>query len=277
MSNDIVGQLYKDVIENVISISRGDFEDNGIEEAVLQELRELWQQKLSSFGVARFPWDTTAPTAGVGGPALAGLSYDGTGILPPGIKQEEDRDAAVRAAQNVQQYGQDNKDTIPNVDRSVEALMRSRGGVLTPDMFNARGGTSSPNSSTTTGNENGASAGAGGTPRNIGTPGGLVLPGRGNSSNTSMNQTDGPGDDDEDEDDDGGNDSEQIGSDLDDSEDDLASGAEDEEEEGGMIMLCLYDKVQRVKNKWKYILKDGIANVNGKDYVFSRGTGESEW
>lgn len=297
MSNDIVGKLYKDVIDSVVQSSQGDFEDNGIELSVLEELRHLWQQKLSSFGVARFPWDAVpvatggmydgltgaalmpqaggavgtvgsgASTVGMGGPGVGARPYSGA------VKREESNgdNATMRAAQNIQQFGQENKESVPSVDRSVEALMRSRaggagGGILTPDMFNnssaskgetASRGPSSNNSST----------------NNISTPGGLVLPGRGNG----LNQTDGPGDDDNEDDDDAGNDSEQIGSDLDDSEDDLASGAEDEEEEGGMIMLCLYDKVQRVKNKWKYVLKDGVANINGKDYVFSRGTGESEW
>lgn len=72
-------------------------------------------------------------------------------------------------------------------------------------------------------------------------------------------------------------DSDGINSDLDDSDEDQDSYAEDEDLENGMIMLCLYDKVQRVKNKWKYVLKDGIANINGKDYLFARATGESEW
>lgn len=74
-----------------------------------------------------------------------------------------------------------------------------------------------------------------------------------------------------------GGDSDGINSDLDDSDEDHDSYAEDDDLENGMIMLCLYDKVQRVKNKWKYVLKDGIANINGKDYLFAKATGESEW
>lgn len=54
---------------------------------------------------------------------------------------------------------------------------------------------------------------------------------------------DGPGDDlDESEDEDA------INSDLDDPDDNLDD--DDEDEDGGHIMLCMYDKVQRVKNKW---------------------------
>ncbi|KAG8883526.1 hypothetical protein FRB98_003087 [Tulasnella sp. 332] len=76
---------------------------------------------------------------------------------------------------------------------------------------------------------------------------------------------------------------EEIGSDLDDDD------SENEEEEAGVvgngadgagpgdIVYCTYDKVQRVKNKWKCVLKDGIVSVNGKDYLFSKCSGEFEW
>jgi hypothetical protein len=32
-------------------------------------------------------------------------------------------------------------------------------------------------------------------------------------------------------------------------------------------------QVQRVKNKWKVTLKDGLISVNGKDYLFSKCNG----
>ncbi|KAH7027751.1 transcription factor IIA, alpha/beta subunit [Microdochium trichocladiopsis] len=66
-----------------------------------------------------------------------------------------------------------------------------------------------------------------------------------------------------------------INSDLDDPDDNLDD--DDEDEDGGQIMLCMYDKVQRVKNKWKCVLKDGVLSINGKDYVFHKATGEYEW
>ncbi|WFD32099.1 transcription factor IIA subunit alpha [Malassezia sp. CBS 17886] len=82
-------------------------------------------------------------------------------------------------------------------------------------------------------------------------------------------------------------DSNEIGSDLDDSDDDDGEGNED-------MMLCLYDKcygaaadacayfavymqVQRVKNKWKCVLRDGVASIGGRDYLFSKCNGEFEW
>ncbi|KAI0001266.1 transcription factor IIA, alpha/beta subunit [Russula compacta] len=71
-------------------------------------------------------------------------------------------------------------------------------------------------------------------------------------------------------------DDEAINSDLDDSD---SEGEEDPDEGPGVsdIVFCTYDKVARVKNKWKCILKDGMIHINGKDYLFAKCTGEFEW
>ena len=74
-----------------------------------------------------------------------------------------------------------------------------------------------------------------------------------------------------------------INSDLDDSdiESDLDSefgeGEEDNDGVDKSIVLCMYEKVHRTKNKWKCQLKDGIISIGGKDWVFSRANGEFEW
>jgi len=72
-------------------------------------------------------------------------------------------------------------------------------------------------------------------------------------------------------------DSEAINSDLDDSDSEEEEEAQDEGPGDGDIVFCTYDKVARVKNKWKCILKDGMIHVNGKDYLFAKCTGEFEW
>lgn len=55
-----------------------------------------------------------------------------------------------------------------------------------------------------------------------------------------------------------------INSDLDDPEDDTNDG-DNSDDEMVDYMLCTYDKVQRVKNKWKCTLKDGILTTNKKE------------
>lgn len=61
-----------------------------------------------------------------------------------------------------------------------------------------------------------------------------------------------------------GADADAINSDLDDPDE---LDVEEDEEDGKptQVMLCTYDKVQRVKNKWKCILRDGVLNSNGKE------------
>ncbi|KAF8429517.1 transcription factor IIA, alpha/beta subunit [Tirmania nivea] len=67
-----------------------------------------------------------------------------------------------------------------------------------------------------------------------------------------------------------------INSDLDDPEDgDIEN--QDEDETPQQVMLCMYDKVQRTKNKWKCVLKDGVLTIEGKEYVFHKANGEYEW
>jgi len=68
-----------------------------------------------------------------------------------------------------------------------------------------------------------------------------------------------------------------INSDLDDSDDDGQGPMGDDDDDMGDSILCTYDKTQRVKNKWKCTLKDGVMSVQGKEWVFHRGTGEFEW
>ena len=75
-----------------------------------------------------------------------------------------------------------------------------------------------------------------------------------------VKQNDGE-DDDDDEDDLDDNDN--INSDLDESDD-------DGEAETSNLMLCQYEKVSRVKNKWKCVFKDGVININGQDHLFNK-------
>jgi transcription initiation factor TFIIA large subunit len=91
------------------------------------------------------------------------------------------------------------------------------------------------------------------------------------SSSRLPRQLDGEDDDDEDDDENA------INSDLDDSDDEGPGNIGEDEDDEGDAILCTYDKVQRVKNKWKCTLKDGVMIVDGKDWVFHKATGEFEW
>ena len=119
-----------------------------------------------------------------------------------------------------------------------------------------------------------------------------------NGSAPTVPQLDGLGESDDDDktgikgEEDLEDDEDAINSDLDDPDDYIV---EQDPEEGpqGQIMVCTYDKVARVKNKWKCTLKDGVLTTGGKEYgphlrfpqmmtnchryVFHKATGEFEW
>ena len=77
-----------------------------------------------------------------------------------------------------------------------------------------------------------------------------------------LSQVDGGYDSDEEKDRD--DDEDAINSDLDDPDDDVVEETEEDANTGELI-LCTYDKVQRVKNKWKCTLKDGILTTGSKE------------
>lgn len=66
-------------------------------------------------------------------------------------------------------------------------------------------------------------------------------------------------------------------------EDPLNSGDDISNDEGAEVfetenvVVCQYDKISRHRNKWKFHLKDGMMNLNGKDYVFQKAVGDAEW
>lgn len=90
-----------------------------------------------------------------------------------------------------------------------------------------------------------------------------------NQSSLIMAQYDGANESDSDDkagikDDPDLDDEDAINSELDDPDDNVVE-EQDEDGNTGQIMLCTYDKVQRVKNKWKCTLKDGVLTTGGKE------------
>ncbi|ERS99689.1 hypothetical protein HMPREF1624_03052 [Sporothrix schenckii ATCC 58251] len=437
MSNNVVGSVYEQIIEDVLSTSRVDFEENGVDEGVLDELRRGWQRKLTQFNVAQFPWDPKpeseatasngAAAASSGGkasgkdtspptstdnsfsqPTMSPLTSQSLSLPslpmpafePAGIKTEDSTQssgghriktepdaqhssgltgvpaagshmplpnappfpsaaggpdsAAMRAAamlskefgsaanasinaMNTQQQQQQQRPVGGQLSSAQQyrAQMSAQAAAQLTGANGANGvARSQVDGSADDGAEDSADASlfegvllqqqrAGQPPVELGRMeidnllheqmarrakqmegGGLMLPLQQASQRqarqrraaaaataavpaapaasqpraaTSMAQLDGIEDgDDDDVKADILDDEDAINSDLDDPEDDRED-EDDEDDVMGPIMLCVYDKVQRVKNKWKCTLKDGVLTVNGKEYVFHKATGEYEW
>ncbi|KAL2015709.1 hypothetical protein VTK56DRAFT_5010 [Thermocarpiscus australiensis] len=399
MSNTAVGPVYDAIIQEVINAVRVDFEENGVDDGVLEDLKKKWQGKLSQLKVAQFPWDpkpepaptpapapangtaaaapsSTAPTTNYAQSTLSpqapqqSLTLPGA-LLPnsngeatnqdlgfikpePLIKQEPGvtaihpgfnpapgarGTAAQRAAQALEsQYGQRAAASINAIHSGMASQMNlgaqaqqgMRPGQVPQQQLNPqqqyRQGVAAaiqqrlqsqvpqagaPNglpASQVDGScddavdgillQRGAESGMPTTMDRTEIDkhlharlaararqmegGGLMLPlGEATRQRSlpgerrdtdSPAQFDGSGDGIKEED----SDEDAINSDLDDP-DEENDEEEDEEESMGHMMLCMYDKVHRVKNKWKCNLKDGVLTVNGKEYVFHKATGEYEW
>ncbi|PWY92022.1 hypothetical protein BO70DRAFT_576 [Aspergillus heteromorphus CBS 117.55] len=403
MSNQQVGTVFDRVIQEVCDGSQVDFEESGVDQQTLIDLRNSWQKKLSSVGVAHFPWDppppqpappqtqsilpptatvpSNAPRPGpppqiqhqhvpppppqqqplpqsVPGPgpplqtpAPIGAAPGAMGQPPQHIKVEpgqpgmipmnnmmmpnapNSQSAQERAAHMLRQrYGAAAASSVSQLQAQSQG-MGVPGQQRPPNMQNVPNGQAPqikqepgypPVSQPPVGNAQTDGAGddalsawkaevarrreaaerQGGEGDRILREhlqqrmrqlegGGLMLPlSEQNPPKASTRgllatqeepnpaqppkipgaQFDGPGGDDENDEDD----EDAINSDLDDP-DDLVAEDHDAEDAVGQVMLCTYDKVQRVKNKWKCTLKDGILTTGGKEYVFHKGQGEFEW
>jgi len=367
MSNNQVGTIYQQIIQDVIDSSRVDFEEGGIDEGVLEELKKGWQKKLSQQQLAVFPWDPKpdppAPAPSAAPPSSApmqsappsaagvdpnGAMYtpaNGSGLPMPGMPQTtahfkpdpnvktepgmENAGMANFAGSNTvaqqrvidqlqNQYGERAAGSIEKLKGSFTASGNNgaqgqqRQGIPMPqpNQYQGNGAQQTPPSQMDGASDADGMSGvlmyqsASGQQTEMGRieidsllhaqiaarakameGGGFMVPlkrakktskvsqASGPATATGISQFDGIDDDDELKDED--EDEDAINSDLDDPDDNLDD--DDEDEDGGQIMLCMYDKVQRVKNKWKCVLKDGVLSVNGKDYVFHKATGEYEW
>lgn len=388
MSNQLVGSVYKRIMDDVMEQSQVAFEEDGINQQTLGELRATWQTKLSNLHVASFPWEPTpappppqpmAATVPSNGPKPLNAQSSSNGQTPSAvataaaaagnvrIKSEPDSDHSHIPAFSGYQPNYDNKEAQ---QRAAAALQKKFGpdADLQVSQLTAQahspypGGKPSPNpgniqlppqlseqqrreyaaqqrqrqsqqmqqaqqaqqrpivgNAQTDGADGWSEMVAQRRAAALENPnamheadltlrqrleqmshdmegGGLMMPlseranqpqakkRKTNNSphKTKVPQLDGLGEsDDEDKagikgEDDLEDDEDAINSDLDDPDDYIV---EQDPEEGpqGQIMVCTYDKVARVKNKWKCTLKDGVLTTGGKEYVFHKATGEFEW
>ncbi|SCU82901.1 LADA_0C08592g1_1 [Lachancea dasiensis] len=227
MSNLEGARAYESIVENVINEVREDFESAGIDEQTLQDLRLVWQTKLSDSRVAKFMWDPEDEhglNAELHNAHIAPNLTDTPGIAMPSMSSPSDEKATGFIPQHQQQQQQGHSlmtqtkhDDQPKEE--IELTMEDPDGQIAEQ---------------------------------------LKLQAK-QARKSALLETD------------------EINSDLDDSEDDYLNSSGDEEGQDDNIVLCLYEKVLRVKNKWKCNLKDGLATINHKDYAFQKAQGETEW
>ncbi|KAJ3410226.1 transcription factor IIA subunit alpha [Chytridiales sp. JEL 0842] len=269
MTNQLVPGVYQWIITDVITKMTDQFANLGIHEQVLRDLQRNWEAKLRSTGVANFPNPNGGGLAGgvdVGGYQMQQLHQQqqqhgggyvggyGAGGVGAGFAEEFGGFGGGRyLGQNdgVDQHGGDGEKRVE--EGEAEALKNMSRETIDEMLISAleKGLKSSSR------NEESQVEGS--------------LRGRvRRRRNLQQQQLDG-NDDDDDDDDDNDDDPDNLNSDLD------SSDSDDEDPDMENMILCQYEKVSRIKNKWKCVFKDGVISVDGKDYLFSKANAEFEW
>lgn len=260
MSNKIVPTVYRAIIDDVIASVSVDFEEYGMDDDVLQILQAKWESKLLETRVADF---ARAPGAGSSSSPEPGPSHNhgqasspaGPSSLPQPAYGLSFPNAGISQSHGLALPGGSSSFTHPS--NGAYNPMSGMGGMSGMQGF---GGMMN--------GQNGAGYGDIKPDQEelLRLRGGAVddeerlkpyVKAEPNAAGLL------PGD-------------EVIDSDLDDSEDELKDDGEEDEGEID-IVFCVYDKVQRVKNKWKTVFKDGMIHINGRDYLFAKCNGEFEW
>ncbi|KAF4621485.1 hypothetical protein D9613_000319 [Agrocybe pediades] len=315
MSNKIVPAIYRAVIDDVIASIKPEFEEYGVAEEVLAELQRKWENKVVASHVAEFENPPQPPVTSAAHPVNVAAPHHhaypthpmhmlpGHGHYAPPHNPYAPIPPVPAAAPAVKTEPVDNRYMLSSNSYALPPLSSSNitAGRQLPPMQTQNGAAQLPAVNY--------------PPRNGQLQPGLSAPRTQASPATAapvavstgpaqqrIPQVDGPSESSGDEDDSSpppgafaprtshpslpqpppppgptNPDAEAINSDLDDSD----TENEEDDEEGGAgetdIVFCTYDKVARVKNKWKCVLKDGMIHVNGKDYLFAKCTGEFEW
>ncbi|XP_013401088.2 transcription initiation factor IIA subunit 1-like [Lingula anatina] len=322
-SQNPVPKLYRSVVDDVINNVREAFLDEGVDEQVLQELKQLWESKLyQSKAVEGMPAEHDQylqQFAALAQPQQPKQQQAQQRIHVQQVPQQsQPRQQTPQQPQQPQQQPQQGATALPTIQIP---LFTNLGGTL--DISNAAAAATIALpvplyqqqlqalqaqgitlQQTSTGQfiaiQQAAQPQAQATgqpvlttqpqfatvnPQHIQT----VPVQSGQQSQTPLLQLDGANDtsseeeDDDDKDDDDDDQEDEENEYQGEEEEPLNSGDDVSEEdptelfETDNVVVCQYDKINRAKNRWKFHLKDGIMNLNGKDYVFQKATGDAEW
>lgn len=283
-----VGKLYKSVIDDVVSSVREAFADEGIDEQVLLDLKATWEKRLSESKAIG-----EASSQGNSNSGASGSSSNNSGSGGGGGGGTGNTNASSSSSSTGTHSNHNNNNNVSSTSAS-SSILPVTNNLPGPIVNAARVATITPSlvpGAIVTGNSI------------TSTPVATIQPPQSSSASVSQPsgkyivQLDGPVDTDDDEDDDdddmpdendhddndddgaGDEDGENLGEDEEplNSGDDVSDEEPNELFETDNVVVCQYDKITRSRNKWKFHLKDGIMNLQGRDYVFQKAVGDAEW
>ncbi|OWF53124.1 Transcription initiation factor IIA subunit 1 [Mizuhopecten yessoensis] len=281
-----VGSVYRSVVDDVISNVREAFLDEGVDEQVLQELKQLWESKLTqtrALDAAPEPQEPVSLPATI---QYAQFTPQQTAIAQPAVRpagmphtvpvpvqiaagshgQEISASAATAAMalptglfhQQLQTLAAQGLTLHPtgNGQFIIQAINQGQAGQMTTLAAAQQVGgqpiTTIPTVVQTTSRPQ--------NPQNI-----LQLDGANDTSSSEEDEFENDDDEEENEDENKDEDNDEPGEEEEplNSEDDVSDEDPIELFDTENVVVCQYDKINRNKNKWKFHLKDGIMNLNG--------------
>ncbi|KAI9579283.1 hypothetical protein GQX74_004755, partial [Glossina fuscipes] len=285
-------KVYHAVIEDVIANVRDAFLDEGVDEQVLQEMKQIWRSKLLASKAAQAAkakkaaaaaaaasqqaqsnasaQNTTSTASGNAGisslvdvkPNIAALQHAITLPAQPGTMNSESRVLTIHVPASALQENQLTQILTAHLISSIMSLPTTLASSVLQQHVNAALVNANMQKNFNTSKQ---------------MDGAVDTSDEDESEESDDNMDDDDNDDldkddDEDIENEGGAEEEPLNSE-DDVTDEDASDLFDTEN----VIVCQYDKITRSRNKWKFYLKDGIMNIGGKDYVFQKSNGDAEW
>ncbi|GAQ83001.1 Transcription initiation factor IIA, alpha/beta subunit [Klebsormidium nitens] len=267
--------VYRGIIDEVLEKARADFQAEGADERVLDELRMMWENKLLMTNAIQpagvLVEEKPVQAALEAPPQNAFFPTDLNYPPPPDLPTQEyvsvphsGRGEASSSAAG----GEDKPSTSAN--EGLQDVKRRRLSELGPGLENAADGLASasvPSVGVTVGSDGLRIRGGGGGDEddeedyNEEEP---EKPPEVKEEVRALEELEVAGAEEDDL------------NELDD-EEEQKEEEDDEAEATANIVLAQFEKVTRSKNKWKCTLKEGVIKLNGRDILFNKANGEFVW
>ena len=237
--------VYRWIIEDVVKEMRGEFQGEGLEESVLDELRKRWTLKLLESGL-------------VGDQDPQQQQQQGVVKQEPGPLQQQEPGSLQQQQQQQQQGVVKQEPGHPQAVDGSAGLAQSGSTVSLTGLKRAHSalgfdtGSPSGTQGADTGGEEDGGVGSGGESA------GEVRAALEKQDVTDVDLR------------------EELVS-ADDSSEEEEGTAFGEIEGQRNLMLCCTKKIKRTRNKWALVFSDGVLKVNGREVLIKEAVGELTW
>lgn len=286
MSERLLGSTEQaEVINQVVAGVRETFADTGLDQAVLIRLEKLWVSKLMDNQEGAWQPTATAGKSGANLPlnmahVMGGASTQtvgrNTGEMAAASKVVSRKGSTTRGRGVRERWEQAPKKTaLGGKDGADLKLKKLEVKTKETNSTSAKGAQSEEGKARMRKKKDGSGEA---------TEVESIIQLDGNAEHNGSSDDDdelGLDDDSDDEDSDGSDESsedegENLGDELG-SDDDISDEDASELFDTSNVVVCQYDRISKSRNKWKFNLKNGVMNLDGRDYTFLRATGEAVW